>query len=55
MLGPQGIVSDFLFFANNSIKINKAAYRDDSQYCCEATNSEGSLMECVSIDLMSKF
>ena len=52
-LGPNEIVSDFMF-SGNTLTINSAEYRDDSQYCCEARNEAGSRVECITVMLMSK-
>lgn len=52
-LGPNMIVSEFVF-SDDKMMISRAVYGDDSQYCCEASNSVGSVMDCVSITLMSE-
>ncbi len=49
----DGIVSDFVI-SGDMLIINKAVYRDDSQYCCTATNEAGSVTDCVTVTLMSK-
>lgn len=52
-LGSNMVVSDFVF-SDDKLMISKAVYGDDSQYCCEASNSVSSIVDCVSITLMSK-
>ncbi len=46
-------MSDFVF-SGNSMTIEEAIYRDDSQYCCMASNEGGDITECVTIMLMSE-